>query len=105
MTLTYETAKELKDKGFIQYGKGVSVFSKPATFENIEVGDYAYSPTLEELIGACDTNSYLFAELQRPGSERWEAEAVKIPYKGDSKVGYGDTVAEAVANLWLKINK
>lgn len=56
-----------------------------------------YSPTLSELIEACGDD---FDELDRNDKQSWVAENHK---KGWAFVGY--TPEEAVAKLWLKLNK
>lgn len=94
--MTYELAQKLKDAGFPLF-KG---------------HEYAYLPTLTELIEACGEE---FGTLElcscmpaphdhaciwdaRPKDDRIAGEYV------DKWTGRGDTPEEAVANLWLALN-
>jgi len=85
--MNYKLAKKLKDAGF------------PQTIKY----DYAYKPTLSELIEACgrDFVSLLYVELsgtEIPGV-KWEA-------WGDNKnYGLGISPEEAVSRLWLKLKE
>lgn len=99
--MNYELAKELKDAGFLQPDK-----------DNYYPGDYlgghaenerAYAPTLEELIEACGENNFT---LQHPnGADFWTA-GTSDTWMGDkTAVGQGSTPTEAVARLWLALNK
>lgn len=98
--ITYEIAQKLKDNGFpqehryvIEAGKGFIHFvSDNACF---------YMPTLEELIEACGNG---FWSLSCDGTTRndlWTARAfsnIHPPYRGRDSF-------EAVANLWIGINR
>jgi hypothetical protein len=64
-------------------------------------GDRAYVPTLEELIEACGEN---FAWLhQSVKSKKWAAR--DFIYDDGPPSGQGSTPTEAVARLWLALNK
>lgn len=90
--MNYELAKKLKDAGFPQKYE-----------EKNDNGALPYTPTLSELIEAC---GYEFGGLIQYHKEHktdyWEA----YSYQGmESKTVRGDTPEEAVANLWLELNK
>ena len=109
--MTYELAKQLKEAGFPQedrafYFEGKTTFSISSENDNFNGGYeqevYCADPTLEELIEACGDK---FQELSR-GWKIWHAGAGE--WLGDSDyefMGEGETPKEAVANLWLKLNK
>jgi len=93
----YETAKKLYDAGFP---------NMKCSEENPEPG-YTY-PNLPELIDACG-NKFLQLYLWREKEEGkyvfkgWRAYPFPVTDKPD---GYeGETKEEAVANLWLELNK
>jgi hypothetical protein len=94
--MTYELAKTLKDAGFPQN-------LNPGNGEGfVYEGDHpkgpgVYCPTLSELIEACGSDFYELKNL----TFGWIANA-------DSdylKRGDGSTPEEAVARLWLALNK
>ena len=119
---SYELAKKLKEAGFPQmpHGKGDWRDSKGIrTPEGSEIkdGDF-YVPTLSELIEACG-RSFKGLEQINFQSGGWAAygilptmdisieERLKDQYE-ERKVlngGKGSTPEEAVANLWLELNK
>jgi hypothetical protein len=83
--MTYELAKKLKDAGFkSQY------FRTEDYYPDVNV------PTLSELIEACGGNAK--ALIQQDSKTQWE-------YAVDGKGALGQTPEEAVANLWLELNK
>lgn len=117
--MNYELAKELKDAEFPQYGDGyfarehgdaqlrsmgrayVSSDCPNALQTALNTSEeVVFFPTLSELIEACgerfgsvgknslDVNDYV-----------WEA------WDNDCYVDFGDTPEEAVARLWLALNK
>lgn len=106
--LSYELALELKNAGFPQTGEpvftGFNVLPNPlATREAQEAafkeGNFAYIPTLEELIESCGDD---FETLVRYGDGTWRAyrregseDLQDVPYR---------TPLEAVARLWLALN-
>jgi len=89
--MTYETAKKLKDAGFKQTG-----IHSPLTYSRKE-GE-PYYPYLNELIEACGESFYNLVKQQV-----WVARAYNE--KEDEYVGTGNTPEEAVAELWLALNK
>jgi len=114
--MNYELAKELKEAGFPQkhgryleyWDEGGGVWNcgdEPVSTYRLE--ELIYNPTLEELIEACGDD---FDELKAPHHrqqegypefDEWWAEAT-------IKTGIctkGKTRKEAVARLWLALNK
>lgn len=101
--ISYELAKQLKDAGFpkkIVLGmdaKEVADRMEKGLF--VEVPEY---PTLSELIEACGNGfTGLFRTTNYSSKNQWLAE-------NDTKNGsshHGETAEEAVANLWLALNK
>ena len=119
--LNYEKCKELKEAGFpdgqyqfwyvrfvyndsTEYCSGVTV-GNPYVTHHLELGHgetvLCACPALEELIEACvgqqdqDRSLYMWCNGGRWYSEtRWATNRFR-----------GDTPAEAVANLWLAVNK
>lgn len=91
--MDYELAKKLMDAGFPQIGKGRFIGSPNKLVWRTD--DRVYVPTLEELIEACGTK---FASLdkQRDG---WLASA------NYDQSCVAETPAEAVACLWLALQK
>lgn len=85
--MNYELAKQLKDAGFPQNGRGRQVHDWVSDPKN---GFHYYEPTFEELADACGKD---FTVLVR-GLEGWYA---------DSELG--STPKEAIANLWLALNE
>ena len=110
----YKLAKQLKDIGFTQDGMG-SLYNGHSSMEGYN-NDYEeiYFPTLSELIEACgkpfrQLEKYEYTE-NRELSYRWEALALEdSPVNSrrfvDSFIGKGLTPEEAVAKLWLELNK
>lgn len=94
--MNYELVKQLKDMGFLQEGKG-NVVIYP-TGKLMTDNDFAYIPTLSELIDVCGEG---FQQLNKMNNEWWCI--------GNNKIGAfessGSTPEEAVANLWLKLNE
>ena len=106
--MKYETAKELKDAGFPQDGDGgIYVNSDGSNKLEVDPRDGRigyYIPTLEELIEACGRG---FQRLDRQNLVKnpdtfW---ALSSKYDDDKPYGTGTTPSEAVANLWLALNK
>lgn len=106
--MNYELAKELKDAGFPQMDNTDYFYRKYPTGEyhrytsallsEIEAGtDRIACPALSELIAACGQD---FERLQyRAGNKLWLAsgtDTITTPKK---------TPEEAVARLWLALNK
>ena len=89
--MNYELAKKLKDAGFPKETFRVTV---PSTKYPDRYGQ-SNCPTLSELIKACGEGfDYL-----RHKSEYW------LAISGGGLEGQGKTPEEAVAELWLALNK
>lgn len=109
--ITYELAKELKEKGFPQKFNGIESFDLNIDSKILpEPKGELYLPTLSELIEACgdmfgqlikydpDKGHLFIAIGEHP---RWEIET-------ESKVIRTEpysTPEEAVARLWIALNK
>lgn len=123
--MNYELAKELKDAGFPQEGKGTYWPDNPDG-----EGDTAYAPTLEELIEAVMSDFTARNTWQNMGHLHFFELAPNIntqgliddigktsewrathSYGADldniewSENKFGSTPTEAVARLWLALNK
>ena len=99
--MNYELAKELKDAGFPMIKalphshEFTGVWGGPDTG-----GTYYQYPTLSELIEACGSNfQSLYSPTAGVGDSGWYAHAF---FK---KQGYGANPTEAVARLWLAMNR
>ncbi len=95
--MNYELAKELKDAGFPQGVLTDRDLMLSAT-DNHDIADEdnepVHYPTLEELIEACGSG---FQSLSRKDGHGWVAYGTKDVW--------GNTPIEAVARLWLALNK
>ena len=91
--MTHELLKELKDAGFPQHLDEPTIDDDMTQVVSPET--HSYVPTLSELIDECGKN---FISLWRY-EDQWEM----IAPSGDSIVGA--TPEEAVARLWLALNK
>lgn len=105
--MNYELAKKLEDAGFPQpesLTEGDLVLSATANHENEEYEPLHY-PTLEELIEACGDE---FEMLEKDGYNANLDEEIKgwmALAKNHATIGSSSTPSEAVANLWLALNK
>lgn len=89
--MDYQLALKLKEAGFPQNGKDCNwIIDEESPLDEI------YTPTLSELIEACGEE---FLSLAKFG-KIWEAFRHK-----ELKPEVGNTPEEAVANLWLELNK
>jgi hypothetical protein len=91
--MDYDLAKSLTDAVFPQIGKGSLI--GPLNKLVWRSDDRVYVPSLEELIEACGEN---FGSLDKP-DDGWLARA-----NGDQHC-FAGTPAEAVARLWLTLQK
>lgn len=98
--INYELARALRDAGFPQELKRGYLSSGKTPVNQSIIAAQCYFPTLEELIWACEP--YLFKIVKTPLS-KWEVEVSQR----DTPIIYaqGSTPSEAVANLWLALNK
>lgn len=98
----YHLALELHDAGFPQGGDGTWVGAPDAVVWRS--GDTVYAPTLSELIEAFGGYSTLSLEMKdRQKPDRWAATASRIGQLHDWV--HGSTPEEAVAHLWLALNR
>lgn len=90
--MKYELAKQLKEAGYkAPYARTEQYYS------DVNI------PTLSELIEACGDKFYALNKLGNPfPNEDWCAEGETLP---DSMDFTGSTPEEAVAKLWLELNK
>lgn len=102
--MKYETAKKLKDAGFPQSGDGdFCLGSIEEDQGGITTTNSVYIPTLEELIDACGEE---FWNLTYSRKEKgWSAESFEAATATISGTIFLDTPSEAVANLYLALNK
>jgi len=84
--MNYSLAKELKDAGFVSNGQAW----------NDTLKEILPVPTLSELIEACEGNRQI---TLRGVPKLWEA------FTNDHFLAGGSTPTEAVARLWLSLNK
>jgi hypothetical protein len=103
--MDYSLAKELELAGFQRpmFGRGSTVKKFPNKPYKAEGQDSAYNPTLEELIEACGER---FNSLGVVDGQWWAAEkpAGLFIDTFPSRTN-GNSVTEAVARLWLALNK
>ena len=105
----YVLAKKLKDAGFPQetiwgYREHASLNKKEEPVldlrKSTNLKELACAPTLSELIEECGKGYFILESSQYMG---WQA------FKGlNREIGYGNsfnTPEEAVAELWLELNK
>ena len=99
--ITYELAKSLKDAGFPQLSDGGYVYKDGTIDKDMISENYCYKPSLSELIEACGIKmNKLTQNEMNNNSIVWTA----VNWEG-SIMGEGSTPEEAVANLWLALNK
>ena len=128
--MNYELAKKLKDAGYSQDGEGETLedmyvcehHQKTHGYESCcdcdgerlcsehkdGVYDYAYAPTLSELIEACGESFYSLCRKKNGGNNKWVAvdSFENVAYREwGSGIKHFETAEEAVANLWLALNK
>jgi hypothetical protein len=112
--MDYELAKQLKEARFPLKG------SPSCKKEHSHKGDdceYGFYPTLSELIEACG-NTWTEEGLEKPArfslswdkypdseTGAWMATYFEEDGFPTGNAGYGDTPEEAVARLWLVLNK
>jgi hypothetical protein len=90
--MTYELAKQLKDAGFPQTGDN----------QNGYANDGGYEPTLSELIAACG------AELEMEYCYPKQSSVLQWGFDDEDGTPYkffGNTLEEAVAELYLQLHK
>jgi len=113
--MNHELAKKLKDSGFPQ---NINPDLPDYTTVEIKGGERYKVPTLSELIEACGgANDFSLERIKDTWfakkdwvSEPFKVEDKKVNYSNIAvsvipKSGEGRTPEEAVANLWLSLNK
>lgn len=107
--MNYKLALKLKNAGFPQSGTGYGLFPDGNVINSSFVTDVIlYVPTLSELIEVCgeeytkNGKKYDFTLVRSLG--KWFASFTDEEFT-HSKMGTGPTPEEAVANLWLELNK
>ena len=100
--MNHKIAKQLKDAGFPQTSKPTKV-----EFYNSKGGFKLSEPrqniSLSELIEACGKEFYQLTQKEIILEPKWIATAI-IPIVKEI-IAQGKTKKEAVAKLWLKLNK
>lgn len=100
--MNYELAKQLKDMGFPLREHSLNEY---ATCERCDQTlEKECDPTLSELIEACGLGFNSLTQYQKPIGTITKYAATKC-YPLPSITVYGDTPEEAVALLWLALNK
>lgn len=112
--MTYELCKKLKDAGFPQTGKGELYETEEGRLSREKMGpidsvgtyltQVVYFPTLSELIEACGNKFEAFERHEHAQGTKWCAVGY-IDGEDDVRVFTEKTPEEAVANLWLALNK
>lgn len=107
--MNYELAKQLKDAGFpMKLALPNSEFIWGGTDTNGTVYQY---PTLSELVEACGDDFMGIGRTyntEKSKDNSWEATQKTWccdEHGENRKYGYGSTPEEAVAKLWLELNK
>jgi len=100
--MNYELASELAEAGFPQQRGHAKIYPDGVVLIGQYGGRGVDIPTLEELIEAC--GDLQFQSLTRYSLTKWRAYA-KRGGKGNFILGKGSTPSEAVARLWLALNK
>ncbi len=101
--MDYELCKELEEAGFPQKGSGFIKLKNAESF-----GDFVYFPTLSELIAACGHRFESLTQMRHVDENNyWIAEALACEQCGweNYYVTRGITPEEAVAKLWLELNR
>ena len=93
--MDYKLAKQLKDAGFPQNSAGAFIFK-----DNIPKKEPVLVPILSKLIEACGDRFFRLVNFNGDSDATWQSEAHN--FEGH---GQGKTPEEAVAKLWLKLNK
>lgn len=104
--MIYELLKQLKDAGFPQDKYGDSYYENGKYISNPDVETKepdCFVPTLSELIEACGER---FVKLQQIGSGGdWWFACDDADENDGCILKKGSTPEEAVAKLWLELNK
>jgi hypothetical protein len=98
MYMKYDLAKELMDAGFPQGGNGTWKYQPDAIVARH--ADRAYAPTIEELMEAFGVRMYSLVKKQHGFVAFSTSDAEDV-----MDMQRGDTPDEALARLWLALNK
>lgn len=103
--MTYELAKELRDAGFPQKLPSGSFTIYGGQIKDTKTNENAiYVPTLSELIEACGEGEFMLHQTRTLNNpDRTPFWIASMP-EHDRKAS-GSTPEEAVARLWLALNK
>ena len=104
--MNYELAKQLKEAGFPQQGKGYWEFPRQDSPNKTSAEVRVYVPTLEELIAACPKNigKATFVLGSANQGKEWVACYFDfVTNRGSEFNESGSTFVEAVARLWLAL--
>jgi hypothetical protein len=98
--MNYELAKQLKEAGFPQLPQREWIAEQDK--EGMPIADTSITiPTLPELIEACSEGVSNLTRFD-DGDNHWVTNASTLNMYGDTS---GKTPEEAVARLWLVLNK
>ena len=99
--MNYKLALKLKEAGFPQ--DRTNQIKECGGWGGIGGDEDVINPTLSELIKACGNRFAMLAI----GQGKWYARADQTcdECAFDEPIAYGETPEEAVANLWLALNK
>lgn len=97
--INYKLAKELKEAGFPQEGKGFTTETINREVPQEQIDGRVYYPTLSELMDECGDRSWQLVK-----NKKLFAMAI-INEEDDIILGdYSKTKEEAAVKLWLKLN-
>ena len=100
--MNYELALQLKGEGFPQKKPNEYVILSSGKGKIDGRATEVYLPTLEELVEACGED---FIGLRKNTDGTFASFAGNEKYPEGSCEKHGSTPTEAVARLWLKLNK
>lgn len=105
--MNYELAKKLKDAGFPMKETFSGIDQLPSGNRAYYDQEHKISPTLSELIEACG-DKFEYLNRVHGGTDSWFA-GTQDDYAGTEMSIFqgekGSTPEEAVANLWLDLNR
>lgn len=101
--MNYELAKKLKDAGFPQISRVSSSICDEGSLRNYDIEPCFY-PNLSELIEACGDRFKRLETCKVPDIETNIEKTVWFAYSEDDETT-GYTPEEAMAKLWLELNK
>jgi hypothetical protein len=102
--MTYELAKQLKEAEFPEVFVPMGLMMVKNIVNPDDDPKY-YAPTLSELIEACGDSFYCVIRGRGTMEGVWIASQMTSPEFNLNKTSQGSTPEEAVAKLWLELNK